>query len=138
MHLTITGKSTFLKALAGQLTIGSAHLDGEILYNGDSIDSGKYLVGKLAAYAEEKEQHAATLTVRETLEFAWKITTGGHHSYGVAKDEKSAENLDREDKHLIKVRFLHFSFHASRSNVSHRHSYSCPTGEQPFKGPRTL
>lgn len=101
--LTFTGKSTFLKALAGQLNTGFAHLDGEILYNGDSIDSGKYLVGKIAAYAEEKEQHAATLSVRETLEFAWKITTGGHHSYGVAKDEKSAEILNRGDQHLVKV-----------------------------------
>jgi len=102
------GKSTFLKALAGQLTIGSAHLDGDILYNGDSVSSGKYLVGKLAAYSEEKEQHAGTLTVRETLEFAWKITTGGHHSYGIAKDAKSAEILDRDDEHQVKVRINAF------------------------------
>ena len=66
-------------------------------------------MGKLAAYAEEKEQHAATLTVRETMEFAWKITTGGHHSYGVAKDEKSAEILNREDKHLVKVRIKKYN-----------------------------
>ena len=97
------GKSTFLKALSGQLTIGSAHLDGDILYNGDSVSTGKYLVGKLATYSEEKEQHAGTLTVRETLEFAWKITTGGHHSYGIAKDAKSAEILDRDDEHQVKV-----------------------------------
>ena len=36
------GKTTFLKALAGQLAVGSAHLEGEILYNGDPIDCGKY------------------------------------------------------------------------------------------------
>ena len=64
------GKSTFLKALTGHLSVGSAHLEGEILYNGDSVDSGKYLVGKIANYVDEKEIHAATLTVRETLEFA--------------------------------------------------------------------
>eukprot|EP01034_Spumella_vulgaris_P031175 gene31175-38522_t len=51
------GKTTFLKALAGQLVIGSATLEGDILYNGDSPKSGKYLVGKVAAYADEKEQH---------------------------------------------------------------------------------
>eukprot|EP01034_Spumella_vulgaris_P025935 gene25935-32445_t len=49
------GKTTFLKALAGQLTVGSAHLEGDILYNGDSINSGKYLIGKVASYADEKE-----------------------------------------------------------------------------------
>eukprot|EP01034_Spumella_vulgaris_P003714 gene3714-4760_t len=52
------GKTTFLKALAGQLTVGNAHLEGDILYNGDAISSGKYLIGKVATYADEKEQHA--------------------------------------------------------------------------------
>ena len=81
--------------------VGNAHLDGDILYNGDSVNSGKYLVGKVASYTDEKEQHAGTLTVRETMEFAWKMTTGGHHSYGVAKDEKSAEVLDRDEGVLL-------------------------------------
>jgi ABC-type glutathione transport system ATPase component len=97
------GKTTFLKALAGQLTVGKAHLEGDILYNGDSTTSGKYLIGKVATYADEKEQHAPTLTVRETMEFAWKMTTGGHHSYGVARDKTSAEFLDKNDKELVLV-----------------------------------
>ena len=104
MGLTYTGKTTFLKALAGQLTVGSAHLEGEVLYNGDPIDCGKYLVGKLATYSDEKEQHSPVLTVRETLEFAWKMTTGGHHSYAVAKDKESAEVLDQDDEHSVMVR----------------------------------
>ena len=99
------GKTTFLKALACQLVVGSAHLEGDILYNGDSVDSGKYIVGKVASYVDEKEQHAGTLTVRETLEFAWKMTSGGHHSYNVAKDEKSAAVLDRDDEAMVKVTF---------------------------------
>ncbi len=99
-----TGKSTFLKALSGQVVVGSAHLEGDLLYNGDSTSSGKYLVGKVASYTDEQEQHAATLTVRETMEFAWDITTGGHHSYGIARDEKTAEVLNRDDAHKVKVR----------------------------------
>jgi hypothetical protein len=68
-------------------------------------------VGKVASYVDEKELHAGTLTVRETLEFAWYMTTKGHHSYGVAKDAASAEILDREDKALVKVRWwLVFAF----------------------------
>lgn len=94
-----------MKALTGHLNIGSAHLDGEILYNGDSVDSGKYLVSKIANYVDEKEVHAATLTVRETLEFAWRMTSGGHHSYGTAKNPESAAFLDQGDKSLVKVQF---------------------------------
>jgi hypothetical protein len=101
--LSFIGKTSFLKALSGQLNIGSAHLDGEILYNGDSVDCGKYLLSKIASYVDEKELHAGTLTVRETLEFAWYMTTKGHHSYGVAKDAAAAEILDREDKAMVKV-----------------------------------
>jgi len=86
--------------------VGSAHLEGEILYNGDPIDCGKYLVGKLATYSDEKELHSAILTVRETLEFAWKMTTGGHHSYNIAKDKESAAVLDEDDDHLVKVSVL--------------------------------
>jgi ABC-type multidrug transport system ATPase subunit len=78
-------------------------LEGDILYNGDAIDSGKYLIGKVATYADEKEEHAPTLTVKETLEFAWKMTTGGHHSYAVAKDAESAAILDEADEELVLV-----------------------------------
>jgi ABC-type multidrug transport system ATPase subunit len=92
--------------LSGQLHLGSAHLEGDILYNGDSVDCGKYLVSKVASYVDEKELHAGTLTVRETLEFAWRMTTRGHHSYGVAKDAAAAEVLDRQDKAQVKVRRL--------------------------------
>ena len=102
-----------LKALAGQLIVGSAHLEGEILYNGDAITSGKYLVGKVATYADEKEEHAGTLTVRETMEFAWKMTTGGHHSYSVAKDVASAEILDKSDKNMAQVGLLSHQCFAS-------------------------
>jgi len=100
------GKTTFLKALAGQLTIGSAKLEGEILYNGDSIDCGKYLVGKVATYADEKDQHAPVLTVRETMDFAWLSTSGGHHSYNIAKDEQSAQMLNKADEGFVKVIFF--------------------------------
>jgi ABC-type multidrug transport system ATPase subunit len=111
-----SGKTTFLKALAGQLTIGSAHLEGDILYNGDSIHSGEYLVGKVATYVDEKEQHAPTLTVKETLEFAWKMTTGGHHSYSIAKDAASAVILDKNDNELVLVRRLFTDDRHNHSN----------------------
>ena len=121
-----TGKSSFLKALAGQLAVGSGHLEGEILYNGAPIDSGKYLVSKIAAYSDEKEQHAGPLTVRETLEFAWKMTTAGHHSYGLAKDAESAAILDQDDEHMVQVNnCFQSSNHACNTNHSHSLSLCC-------------
>jgi ABC-type multidrug transport system ATPase subunit len=55
------GKSSFLKALAGQLHLGSNKLDGSITYNGDTSDSGKFRLPKIADYIDEKDQHASTL-----------------------------------------------------------------------------
>lgn len=95
-----------MKALAGQLSKNTTRIEGNILYNGDSVDSNKYLMGKVASYTDEKEVLAATLTVKETMEFAWDMTSGGHHSYGIAKDAKTAEILDRDDEHKVKVRFF--------------------------------
>eukprot|EP01034_Spumella_vulgaris_P044961 gene44961-55962_t len=40
------GKTTFLKALSGQLNVSGANLEGDILFNGDLTKSGKYVVGK--------------------------------------------------------------------------------------------
>jgi ABC-type multidrug transport system ATPase subunit len=92
-----------MKALCGQLNVGSAHLDGDILYNGDPVTSGKYLVHKVAGYVDEKDQHLGTLTVRETLDFAFMMSCGGHHSYGVADSPEAAAQLDKHDEKKLKV-----------------------------------
>jgi hypothetical protein len=65
--------------------------------------SGNFLLPKLVDYVEQGDTHAATLTVKETIEFAWKSTTGGHHSYGVAMNEESAAFVNEDDADLIKV-----------------------------------
>ena len=95
-----SGKTSFLKALAGQLVVGSSHLDGEILYNGVDLraSADKFLIGKLASYVDEKEEHAATLTVKEVCEFAFRMTSGGHHYYQIATDPSDKEffNQGRE------------------------------------------
>jgi hypothetical protein len=57
----LVGKSSFLKALAGQLYLGGNKLDGSITYNGDTADSGKFRLPKIADYIDEKDQHASTL-----------------------------------------------------------------------------
>ena len=72
-------------------------------YNGEKTETGRFLLPKFVDYIEQKDSHAPTLTVAETMEFAWKSTTGGHHSYGVSKDEETALLLDDGDDVLRKM-----------------------------------
>ena len=72
-----SGKTTFLKAISGLLNVTNpAKLDGSITYNGMRADEGKFLVPKLVDYVNETDVHSAILTVRETLEFAFKANSG--------------------------------------------------------------
>jgi hypothetical protein len=57
------GKSSFLKALAGQLYVGGNKLDGTITYNGDASNCGRFKLPKVTDYIDEKDQHAPTLFV---------------------------------------------------------------------------
>lgn len=98
------GKSSLLKALSGQLTRGGKTLDGDLLYNGVKASEGKFILPKITDYADERDQHAPTLTVRETIEFAWRVTSNSKHSYGFAKDAEAAEILDTDNESLKKVR----------------------------------
>ncbi|KAL4093031.1 hypothetical protein PRIC1_012020 [Phytophthora ramorum] len=70
-----SGKSTFLKALAGKLQSSSkTKVGGEILYSGlrgDEID-----LIKLAGLVDQTDNHIATLTVRETFKFADMCVNG--------------------------------------------------------------
>ena len=86
-----------MKALGGRLVKSNGTLEGHVYYDGDSIQSGKFLPPKIANYVEQGDTLEATLTVEETLQFAWNAATGGHHSYGRAKDEEAAKILDQED-----------------------------------------
>jgi len=98
-----SGKTSLLKALAGQLVLGSSHLDGEILYNGVDLRAAtdKYLIGKLASYVDEKEEHAATLTVKEVCEFAFRMTSGGHHSYQMTTVPSDKEFFNQGDHYMM-------------------------------------
>ena len=99
-----SGKTLFCKALCGRIkSSGKCTLVGDVTYNGEVASKGKFLLAKFLDYIEQKDSHASTLTVAETMEFAWKSTTGGHHSYGMAKDEETGNVLDEGDEILRKV-----------------------------------
>jgi ABC-type multidrug transport system ATPase subunit len=105
------GKTLLLKALSGRISkdegmfsaFSKMNFDGSVTYNGESKESGKFLIPKFVDYVEQNDSHAATLTVAETLTFAWKSASGGHHSYGLAKDKDSADFINSEDERLSRV-----------------------------------
>jgi ABC-type molybdenum transport system ATPase subunit/photorepair protein PhrA len=100
-----SGKSSFMKLLSGRLHMSSAlRQEGEILFNSESAEKGNFLVQKVVDYVDQQDIHEPVLTVAETVTFAFKATTGGHHSYGMAKDVAKAALMDSDDANLSKVR----------------------------------
>ena len=87
----------------GRLHSSQAELVGSISYNGDTSESGNFLLPKVVDYIDQKDCHAGSLSVAETMEFAWKCSTGGHHSYGYAKDEASKVIFNQEDSILSRM-----------------------------------
>ncbi|RLN03411.1 ABC transporter G family member 45 [Panicum miliaceum] len=65
-----SGKTTFLKALAGKLD-SSLKFKGKVLYNGEEMSSStpQYL----RAYVSQYDLHHAEMTVRETIDFSSKM-----------------------------------------------------------------
>ncbi|CAL5000759.1 unnamed protein product [Urochloa decumbens] len=65
-----SGKTTFLKALAGKLD-SSLKFKGKVFYNGEEMSSStpQYL----RAYVSQYDLHHAEMTVRETIDFSSKM-----------------------------------------------------------------
>ena len=74
-----SGCSTFLKVLANQ-RFGYESIDGDVTYGGtDAKTMGKHYRGEVL-YNPEDDLHYATLSVKNTLEFALKTRTPGKAS----------------------------------------------------------
>lgn len=69
-----SGKSTFLKAIAGKLLTRNAKLSGIISYSGMTAEEIK--ISKLVGLVDQIDCHFATLTVRETIHFADRCLNG--------------------------------------------------------------
>lgn len=64
-----SGKSTFMKVIAGRLDESSfLRMTGDVTWNGRHQD--EFVLPRAAALVPQQDDHVATLTVRETLEFA--------------------------------------------------------------------
>ena len=95
-----------MKALAGHLTEHKdLKLEGQIRYNGEEASSGRFITHKVVDYCDEVDLHAAVLTVKETLEFAWRATTGGsHREAGTNHNHNDADTKTAE--HEAHVEFM--------------------------------
>ncbi|KAL5222722.1 hypothetical protein ABZP36_027435 [Zizania latifolia] len=86
-----SGKTTFLKALAGKLD-PSLKLKGKVMYNGEEICSST--PHYLRAYVSQHDLHHAEMTVRETINFSSQML-GTNHTFemlGEAIRKQSANN----------------------------------------------
>jgi ABC-type lipopolysaccharide export system ATPase subunit len=69
------GKSTLLKTFGGLIDTKKHKITGELLYNGlsqEELLKENISVRKLVGYVDQQDTHLANLTVRETLQFAFK------------------------------------------------------------------
>ena len=80
-------------------------LEGTIKFNGDTADCGKFILQKVVNFVSELEVHNALYTVFETFAFAFRASTGGHHSYAKTQSAESAAFVNVADERLNKARF---------------------------------
>ncbi|KAH9670313.1 ABC transporter G family member 37 [Citrus sinensis] len=82
------GKSTFLKALSGNLD-PSLKVTGEVSYNGYKLE--EFVPPKTSAYISQNDLHIAEMTVRETVDFSARCQ-------GVGSREETMMEVSRREK----------------------------------------
>ncbi|KAH9733907.1 ABC transporter G family member 37 [Citrus sinensis] len=82
------GKSTFLKALSGNLD-PSLKVTGEVSYNGYKLE--EFVPQKTSAYISQNDLHIAEMTVRETVDFSARCQ-------GVGSREETMMEVSRREK----------------------------------------
>ncbi|KAH8058270.1 ATPase [Aureococcus anophagefferens] len=85
------GKTSFLKMLCGMLKSSAARdltFEGDCFYNGEPLSDpkGRFVPSKVAAYIDQIDLHSASLTVEDTLEFAYETLGAGEASGGARED----------------------------------------------------
>eukprot|EP00668_Euglena_longa_P017134 GGOE01021480.1.p1 GENE.GGOE01021480.1~~GGOE01021480.1.p1 ORF type:complete len:1431 (+),score=498.26 GGOE01021480.1:443-4294(+) len=66
-----SGKSTLLKLIAGRLADESHWNVGGVLFNGKSVEELRFHPARYVALVDETDLHLPTMTVEETLKFAY-------------------------------------------------------------------
>ncbi|TVU11154.1 hypothetical protein EJB05_44721 [Eragrostis curvula] len=87
-----SGKTTFLKTLAGKLD-SSLKFNGTVLYNGETCSSIPHF---FCAYVGQHDLHHAEMTVRETINFASNLL-GASNEFEVLGDELQKDIYDSNE-----------------------------------------
>ncbi|KAJ3681393.1 hypothetical protein LUZ60_015882 [Juncus effusus] len=92
-----SGKSTFLRALAGKLD-SSLKFNGRVMHNGEELSSST--PQNMRAYISQSDLHHAEMTVRETLNFSSHLL-GTNNAFemprqAIGKNEGPVNELDLE------------------------------------------
>jgi ABC-type multidrug transport system ATPase subunit/ABC-type multidrug transport system permease subunit len=78
-----SGKTSLMRILSGQFPVKSnITVEGEMLYNGLLQKEIAKRLPQFVAYVTQYDRHFHTLTVRETLEFAYAFCGGGLSKHG--------------------------------------------------------
>ncbi|EGZ25831.1 pleiotropic drug resistance protein ABC superfamily [Phytophthora sojae] len=73
-----SGKTSLMRVLAGQFSkSGNVKIEGDVTYNGVPREEITKVLPQFSAYVTQFDKHFPTLTVRETLEFAYAVCGGG-------------------------------------------------------------
>lgn len=119
-----SGCSTFLKVLANQ-RYGYESIDGNVTYGGtDAKTMGKHYRGEVV-YNPEDDLHYATISVKNTLNFALKSRTPGKESRNEGESE-----LDYRREFLRVVAKLFWIEHTLKTKVGDEYVRGVSGGEK--------
>jgi ABC-type multidrug transport system ATPase subunit/ABC-type multidrug transport system permease subunit len=126
-----SGKSTFLKALSGRVErTRTSVLKGRVTYNGDTAESHRFSLPKVVAFVSQEDCHAPTMTVQETVQFAYDCMNGPPPQVVAPSNLQSSIASNTElAKHLIYEQQQHAaaSFSSSSSSSSSSSFPSSPS-----------
>ncbi|RLN10353.1 hypothetical protein BBJ28_00017641 [Nothophytophthora sp. Chile5] len=104
-----SGKTSLMRVLAGQFPNSkSVTIDGDISYNGVPQEQIRKRLPQFAAYVTQHDKHFPTLTVRETLEFAYAVCGGGLSKHSEAMLSHGTAEENAEALEAAKNFFEHF------------------------------
>uniref|UniRef100_H3GNF8 ABC transporter domain-containing protein n=1 Tax=Phytophthora ramorum TaxID=164328 RepID=H3GNF8_PHYRM len=104
-----SGKSALMKMLSGRFPIRkNIRIEGDITYNGVSREQIVKTLPQFVAYVNQRDKHFATLTVKETLEFAHKFCGGELSRRGEELLSKGSAKENQEALAAAQAMFQHY------------------------------
>jgi len=122
-----SGKSTFLKALSGRVErTRTSVLKGRVTYNGDTAESHRFSLPKVVTFVSQEDCHAPTMTVQETVQFAFDCMNGPPPQVVAPPPRIQSSMASDTDlaKHLMHEQQQHAAASASSSSSSFSSSSS--------------